>query len=134
MFCQSSNYHLRALSHIRIKFKVDVITLNVLTTYQPSYLSELLQYKLSSRLLKRTPTKQKFTDRVFQLAFQHFNKIWNTVPTNITSNPSSLSIFNAFLKLNCIEGCIFKAFATLHLVKECVTNRLKQHNKTASSR
>lgn len=88
----------------RVHFKVAVITYNVLTTHQPSYLSELVHFKSSSRLLRSScrnelqlvPAKLKFTDRSFHLAAP---KIWNSLPSNITSNLSSLSVFKRCLKI-----------------------------------
>jgi hypothetical protein len=87
----------------RVLFKVAVITYNVLTTHQPGYLSELLQFKSSSRQLRSScrnelqvaTTKLKFADRAFQFAAP---TIWNSLPSNITSNMSSLAVFKRCLK------------------------------------
>ena len=87
----------------RIRFKLVVITYKVLTTQEPSYLAELIRLRVAPRdlrsvnknILQDCRSKLKFADRAFLHAAP---TIWNSLPSNITSNLSSISVFKRSLK------------------------------------
>ena len=87
----------------RINYKLSVITFNVLTAQQPSYLSDLLRLRVSSRQLRSSclnllhvdRTKLKFADRAFRYAAPY---VWNSLPSTVTSDLSSFATFRRRLK------------------------------------
>ena len=86
----------------RIQFKLAVTAYKALTT-QSSYLADLLQYHVPSRqlrsssrnLLREDCCKLKFADRAFRHAAP---TLWNSLPSGITSNLSTLTVFKRSLK------------------------------------
>jgi len=87
----------------RVQFKLAVITYKVLTTHQPGYLAELVQLHVPQRqlrsssrnLLREDCANLKFADRAFRFAAP---TVWNSLPSNITSNMTSLTAFKRSLK------------------------------------
>src|SRR5208282_855824 len=87
----------------RIQFKLAVTTYTALTTQQPSYLADLLQHHVpirqlrssSRNLLREDCCKLKFADRAFRHAAP---TLWNSLPSGITSNLSTLTVFKRSLK------------------------------------
>ena len=89
--------------HNRIKFKLLLLTYKALNGFAPTYLSELIQpYKNQRNLrsnnqyLLRVPKSRTttFGDRAFSVCAP---KLWNNLPTDITSSPS-IDIFKKNLK------------------------------------
>jgi len=88
----------------RIEYKVALTTYKVVTTQQPNYLHDLIQFHSSVRQLRSssimnrlqadTP-KTVFASRAFHFAAP---VIWNSLPPELTSNLSSINSFKSGLK------------------------------------
>ena len=87
----------------RVQFKIAVTTFKVLTTQEPSYLSELIRLHTPSRhprssgcnRLKQHRVKLAFAERAFCHAVP---AVWNSLPQSITSDISCFTSFTRLLK------------------------------------
>jgi len=87
----------------RIQYKLAVTTFKVLTTQEPSYLSELIRFHIPSRhlqssgcnRLQQDGIKLAFTERALYHAAP---AVWNSLPQSITSNMSCFNSFERLLK------------------------------------
>jgi hypothetical protein len=87
----------------RIQCKLAVITFKVLTTHEPSYLHNLIQLHAPTRQLRSDRRSLLHVDRVKSVfaeqAFGHSAAaIWNSLPSHLTTDPSTLSTFKRQLK------------------------------------
>lgn len=87
----------------RIKYKIAVLIYKTLTTQQPSYLYELLQLHRPARQL-RSSQHNRLDDVVVGTvfagrAFAHAAPtIWNSLPTELTDQLTSITVFKRHLK------------------------------------
>ena len=87
----------------RIQYKVAVTVYKILTTQEPSYLTDVIRFHVPSRhlrscnrnLLQKDRTNLVFTDRSFSQAAP---TVWNNLPQHVTSDLPNLSSFKQLLK------------------------------------
>ena len=87
----------------RIQFKIAVTTFKVLTTLEPSYLTDIVRLHVPTRNLRssgRNLLQDKRMNLVFgERAFCHAAPaVWNNLPQHITADLSSLTTFKRLLK------------------------------------
>ena len=89
---------------MRVEYKVALLTFKVVTTQQPGYLNDLVklhaparQLRSSSRVnrLQLDTAKTQFASRAFRYAAP---TVWNSLPSELTTDLSSLSRFKTGLK------------------------------------
>ena len=115
----------------RVQFKIAVTTFKVLTTQEPSYLSELIRLHTPSRHLRSSGCNRQQQHRVklafVERAFFHAAPvIWNSLPQSITSDISCLISFKRLLKTEYFNRAyrqwhvFFSALVTLHIVSDFI--------------
>jgi len=119
----------------RIQYKVAVTIYKILTTQEPSYLTDIIRLHVPSRqlrfcnrnLLQKDRTNLVFTDRLFSQAAP---TVWNNLPHHVISDLSNLTLFKRLLKRELYKRTYHcwsltdPALAILHLVNDstCVNN------------
>jgi len=87
----------------RIQYKVAVTVYKILTTQEPSCLTDVIRFHVPSRHLcscnrnftRKDRTNLVFTDRSFSQAAR---TVWNNLPQHVISDLSNLTSFNRLLK------------------------------------
>jgi len=88
----------------RVKYKVALITFKVVTTHKPSYLHDIIQFHKPARQLRSSVRLNRlseigsntvFAERAFSYAAP---KLWNSLPSDLTDDLSSINTFRRKLK------------------------------------
>jgi len=108
MFRQRNSHYCRpTLSWLtvkyRIQYKVAVTVYKILTTEEPSYVTDVIRFHVPSRHLRscnrnlsqKDRTNLVFTDRSFSQAPP---AVWNNLPQHVISDLFNLTSFNRLLK------------------------------------
>ena len=97
-----TSLHWLSVEH-RVQYKIAVTTFKMLTTQEPSYLSELIRLHTLSRHLRSSGCNRLQQHRV-KLAFakrafcQAAPAVWNSLPQSIISDISCFTSFKRLLK------------------------------------